>query len=179
MHWDVFVCIKVNSDASRGGWELLENFGNVWTFQTSLLFWAFLDVFWLRGLTIAVEIHSKVEGLITCGANYLEPLLTSQWKLSHYVKKRKTKYLLRAIPTLFLFFRAKRGENLLWDSNTRTFCAEDAERFFSKFNPEMAKKSLLICKIGFFFTKLQKFRLRAKFVKNCAEEFTLGARPAG
>ena len=47
-------------------------------------------------------------------------------------QKQKAKLpKLRAIPTLF-FLRAKRGENFLYDSNTRAFCAEGAERNFFK-----------------------------------------------
>ena len=84
-------------------------------------------------------------------------------------------YFERSPPSFF--FRAKRGENFLCDSNTRAFRAEGAVRiFFQKLDPETAKKSL--CKIAFFLTKHSILRLRRKFSKNHGEESILGARAA-
>ena len=89
----------------------------------------------------------------------------NQLKLDFELKSRKINYHFEMIPTLSLFFRAKRGENFFYDSNTWAFCAEGAGRFvFQKLDPETAQNSL--CKIAFFFTTLSICRLRAKFSKN-------------
>ena len=71
-------------------------------------------------------------------------------------KNKTQNYLIDDDPHPLSFFRAKRGENFLCDSNTRAFRAEGAERiFFQKLDPETAKNSL--CEIAFFFTKLSIF----------------------
>ena len=71
-------------------------------------------------------------------------------------------YFERSPPSFF--FRAKRGENFLHNSNTRAFCAEGAERIcFQKLDPATAKNSL--CKIAFFFT-YPKFSLKSEIFAN-------------
>ena len=51
-------------------------------------------------------------------------------KIYVWLEPKSFNYLLRAIPTLCLILRRRRGEFFLDDSNTRAFCAEGAENIF-------------------------------------------------
>ena len=78
------------------------------------------------------------------------------------------------IPTLPLFFRAKRGENFLYDSNTWAFCAEGAGRFFfSKTRSRNGAQKVSVSHKDFFavselgFRKKFSPRLRRKRLLCC------------